>query len=186
MNRIFLVPDGGDIARRRQRLPSGRFAEAWPDVHVPGFVWIGEDTRAALEAATGALKPTLSIDGAHVAIYYGPRLTDVASLPSEASLKARILSGHGIAAAWITLNRFGERVIHRAESALDPVFFLRRPGGSATHQWRLFRTKPEATVFMREHYGDDPEAMDWAEGLAAASYEVLLDRHARTEADPTT
>ena len=185
MSWIFLVPDSGEIARRRQRLPPGQFVEAWPDLYVPGFVWISDETRAVLEGTTGALRPALSVDAAHVTIYYGPRLTDLASLPPEASLKARILSGHGIAAAWITLDQFGERAIHRADSPLDPVFFLRRPGGSATHQWRLFRTKEEAVVFMREHYGNDPEARDWAAGLAVGGYEELLERHARPEADST-
>jgi hypothetical protein len=183
MSRIFLVPDGGEIARRRQRLPAGQLVEAWPDLYVPGLVWIGEDARAALETATSALRPALSVDAASVTIYYGPRLTDLASLPAESSLKSRILSAHAVAAAWITLDQFGERVIHRTESPLDPVFFLRRPGGSATHQWRLFRTKPEAVAFMREHYGGDPEARDWADGLAVGSYDELLERHARREAD---
>jgi hypothetical protein len=186
MSRIFLVPDAGDIARRRQRLSAGQLVEAWPDLYVPGLVWIGEDARAALETATGALRPTLSVDGASVTVYYGPRLTDLDSLPAESSLKGRILSAHGVAAAWITLDRFGERVIHRADSPLDPIFFLRRPGGAATHQWRLFRTKPEAVDFMGEHYGDDPEAHDWAAGLAVASYEELMERHARREADPAS
>lgn len=185
MSRIFLVPDRGEIARRRQRLPPGQLVEAWPDLYVPGLVWMGEDARVALETATGPLRPALSVDAASVTIYYGPRLTDLASLPAEASLKGRILSAHGMAAAWITLDQFGERVIHRADSPLDPVFFLRRPGGPATHQWRLFRTKPEAVAFVREHYGNDPEVHDWAAGLAVGSYEELIERHARPEADST-
>ena len=76
------------------------------------------------------------------------------------------------------------RTRDNADSPLDPIFFLRRPGGSVTHQWRLFRTRPEAEAFMREHYGHDPEAQEWAAGLAVASYEELIERHARREADP--
>ena len=181
MSRIFLVPDGPDIARRRQRLARGQFVEAWPDLYVAEMVWMAEDSRVTLETATGPLRTILAVDADAVTIYYGPRLTDLASLPTEASLKARILSGHGMAAAWITLDQFGERVVHRAESPLDPVFFLRRPGGSTAHQWRLFQTKPEAALFMREHYGNDPEANDWAAGLAVGDYEQLVERHGRPE-----
>ena len=121
-----------------------------------------------------------------MAVYYGPRLTDIASLPTEASLKARILSAHGMAGAWITLDQFGERVMHRVDSPLDPIFFLRRPGSPVTHQWRLFRTRSEAVLFMREHYGNDLEANDWAAGLAVGSYEELLERHGRPQAEGLT
>jgi hypothetical protein len=187
MSRIFLLPDDGEIARRRRLVSPDRLVEAWPDLYTPGLVWMADETRALLETAAGEpLKAVLSLETAHVPIYYGPRLTDLASLPAEASLQARILSGHGFAAVWITLDRFGERVIHRAESPLDPVFFLRRPGGGTTHQWRLFRTKPEAVAFVREHYGNDPEARDWAAGLAHEGYEALLASHGRLEADPTS
>jgi hypothetical protein len=184
MRYIFLVADDQEIARRRRRVPPGQLVEAWPDLYVPGFVWMGEESRLCLETATGALTPALVVDAAAVAVYYGPRLTDLASLPSEASLKARILSGHGMAAAWITLDQFGERLVHRVDSPLDPVFFLRRPGGASTHQWRLFRTKAEAVLFMREHYGGDLEANDWAASLGVDSYEELLERHARREMEP--
>jgi len=184
MSRIFLVADGLEIARRRQRLPKGQLVEAWPDLYLAGPVWMAEESRAILEAATGALETALTLEGDAVAIYYGPRLTDLGSLPTEASLKSRILSSHGMAAAWITLDQFGERVVHRADSPLDPIFFLRRPGGAVTHQWRLFRTRPEAVLFMSEHYGHDPEANDWAAGLAVASYDELLERHGRAGPDP--
>ena len=184
MSRIVLVPDGPEVARRRQRLPPGQFVEVWPDLYAAGMVWMAEEHRTLLEAATGTLATILAVDTDAVPIYYGPRLTDLPSLPAEASLTARILSSHGIAGAWITLDQFGERVVHRADSPLDPIFFLRRPGGSTTHQWRLFRTKAEAILFMREHYGRDTEANDWAAGLDAGSYEELLQRHGRPETDP--
>lgn len=184
MSRIFLVADGAEIARRRQRLPKGQLVEAWPDLYLPGPAWMAEESRATLEAATGPLETALALDADALAIYYGPRLTDLESLPTEASLKARILSAHGMAGAWITLDQFGERVVHRADSPLDPIFFLRRPGSALTHQWRLFRTKPEAVAFMREHFGNDPEAAEWAAGLAVTSYDELLERHARPEGGP--
>jgi hypothetical protein len=177
MDRIFLVADGAEVARRRQKLPRGLLVEAWPDLYVAGMVWMPEESRTTLETVTGPLPTALVVDADAVAVYYGPRLTDVASLPSEASLKARVLSAHGVAAAWITLDQFGERVVHRADSPLDPVFFLRRPGGTTAHQWRLFRARAEAVPFMREHYGGDPEANEWAEGLTLDDYDQLLERH---------
>ena len=183
MSRVFLVPDGGEIARRRPRLAPRTFVEAWPDLYVAGMAWMAEESRLILEAATGPLETVLAVDADAVKIYYGPRLTDVPSLPTEASLAARILSGHGVAGAWITLDRFGERVVHRAESPLDPVFFLRRPGGATTHHWRLFQTKPDAVLFMREHDGGNAEANDWAVGLTVESNEQLLERHGRAEGD---
>ncbi len=116
-------------------------------------------------------------------IYYGPRLLDVESLPLEESLQARVLSAHGIAVAWVTVDQFGERTTYRAESPLDPVFFLRRPGGGAAHQWRLFRTRQEAVTYMRESYGQDPEAGEWAGALPHESYDELLEHHGRRGAD---
>jgi hypothetical protein len=184
MSRVFLVADGLEIARRRERLGGGQIVEAWPDLYLPGPVWMAEESRTTLEAATGAVAVAFAVDADAVAIYYGPRLSDLSSLPTEASLRARILSGHGMAGAWITLDQFGERVVHRADTPLDPVFFLRRPGSAVTHQWRLFRTKAEAILFMREHYGTDPEANEWAAGLAVAGYDELVQRHGRSEADP--
>lgn len=185
MARIFLVQEGGEIGRRRRLIPPSQLVEAWPDTATAGLVWMGETSKMALDGVGGPMASILTIDGAHVPIYYGPRLADIGSLPSEESLQARILSGRGIAGAWITLDQFGERVVHKAESPLDPVFFLRRPGTASAHQWRLFRTRAEAVVFMQEYYGNDPEAQEWAAALPVASHEELLQRHAGPEPEPT-
>ena len=115
----------------------------------------------------------------HVPVYYGPRLTALESLPPEESLRARALSAHGMAVAWITLDQFGGRTLYRADSPADPTFFLRRRGGGDAHLWRLFRTRDEAVAFMREHYASDPEAQAWASSLRAESFADLIDRHAR-------
>src|SRR5207244_3590585 len=82
---------------------------------------------------------------------------DLESLPREESLKTRVLSAHGIAVAWITLDRFGQRASHEPTSPDDPVFHLRRVGGGAGHLWRLFRTRQEAVVYLGEAYGRDSE-----------------------------
>lgn len=106
------------------------------------------------------------------------------SLPTEESLRARVLSAHGIAVAWTTLDQFGAAIEYQPESPLDPVFFLRRPGGAMAHRWRLFRTRQEAVVFMREFYGNDSEAGEWAASLPVESYETLLARYGGTGVGP--
>src|SRR2546422_7079004 len=44
-----------------------------------------------------------------------PYTTLFRSLPREESLRARVVSGRGIAAAWITLDRFGQVNAYRSE-----------------------------------------------------------------------
>ena len=111
-------------------------------------------------------------------VYYGPRLCDVESLPAEESLQTRTLSARGIAVVWITMDRFGERTQYEPTSPVDPVFYLRRPGGSAAHVWRLVQSKAEAVVYMAEYFGDDPGARRWSEELAATTWEEMIERHA--------
>jgi hypothetical protein len=181
MSVLYLITDNGEIARRRPALPAGAVVEAWPDLYTPGNVWIGMESKQLLDAAGQPLAPILSLEGDHVPIFYGPRLADLESLPTEDSLRTRALSAHGMAVAWITLDQFGDRTEYQPESPLDPTFFLRRRGGGAVHIWRLFRTRAEACAFMRERYGNDPEAQNWAEKLAVDNFAELLERHATGE-----
>ena len=90
-----------------------------------------------------------------------------------------VLSAHGIAVAWITYDRFGARTEYQPSSPLDPVFYLRRPGGHAAHLWRLFKTKREAVQYMAEYFGRDPESGDWAERLKAEDFQELVDRYGK-------
>jgi hypothetical protein len=90
-----------------------------------------------------------------------------------------VLSAHGIAVAWITVDQFGDRTVYEPTGPADPIFFLRRPGGSAAHIWRLFRTRAEARLYMAEYYGRDSEGRDWADTLSVETFEDLLARHAR-------
>ena len=113
-----------------------------------------------------------------MSIFYGPQLCDLESLPREESLRARVLSAHGVAVAWITLDRDGRRTTHEPTSPADPIFHLRRPGGGAGHVWRLFRTRSEAIEWMTEAYGADSEGAEWARTLAAGDFDALLERHA--------
>ncbi|OGL07440.1 MAG: hypothetical protein A3I17_01965 [Candidatus Rokubacteria bacterium RIFCSPLOWO2_02_FULL_72_37] len=178
MNRLFLTAARDEVARRRGLVPSGQIVEAWPDQAEPAVLWIGEETRALLESVGEPIKVDLTLPADAIPVYYGPRLCDVESLPREESLKGRVVSGHGIAVAWITLDRFGERASYEPRSASDPVFHLRRVGGGAGHLWRLFRTRDEAVTYMREAYGRDSEGAEWAQGLAVADFAELLRLHA--------
>jgi hypothetical protein len=180
VSRLYFVLDGPEMVRRRALVPRGSVIEAWPDADVGGGAfWVGEESKALLDAAGAQpMAAKLAVAAEAVAIYYGPRLTDLESLPREESLGARVLSVHGIAAAWITLDRSGQRVSHEAAGPADPVFHLRRPGGGSGHVWRLFRAKREAVAWMEEAWGADSEGADWARALPADDFDALLERHA--------
>jgi hypothetical protein len=181
VSRLYFLHDGQEMVRRRARVPGGSVVEAWPDARIGGGTfWVGEESKALLDAAGDQpMAVQIAIPAAAVAIYYGPRLCDLESLPREESLRARVLSAHGVAVAWITLDAAGQRTTHASTSPDDPVFHLRRPGGGAGHVWRLFWTKREAVDWARETYGVDAEAAEWARGLVADDFDALLARHAR-------
>ena len=178
MSRLYLTTAKDEIARRRAGAEKGRIVEAWPDQADGSAVWIGEDTRALLESLGGPLAVELALPAESVAVYYGPQLCDIESLPREESLKTRVLSGHGIAVAWITLDRFGQRASYEPASPVDPVFHLRRVGGGAGHLWRLFRARAEAVTYMNESYGRESEGAEWARALVVEDFTGLIKRYA--------
>ena len=177
MGRLYLVADGAEIARRRRLVAQGFLIEVWGDLYDAGHFWMGEQSKGHLDSVGPPLAPRLVLDPEAVSVYYGPRLCDVESLPSEESLKSRVLSAHGIGVAWITFDQFGERTKYEPASPADPIFYLRRPGGQAAHIWRLFRAKDEALVYMGEYYGKDSEARDWAQSLPVGRFDELLARY---------
>jgi hypothetical protein len=180
VSRLYFVHDGNEMVRRRARVPKGSVVEAWADMAVGGGTfWVGEDSKALLDAAgEEPMTATLAVPADAVAIFYGPRLCDLESLPREESLRARVLSAHAVAVAWITLDASGQRTAHEATSPADPVFHLRRPGGGAGHVWRCFRNKREAVDWMQEAYGVDSEGAEWAGALPAEDFDALIKRHA--------
>ena len=178
MGRLYLVADAGEISRRRALVPAGRLVEAWPDLHTKGAFWMGEGAKTLLDSTGAPLQAKIELDAASVPVYYGPGLCDVESLPPEESIQTRALSARGIAVVWITMDRFGERTQYEPKSPMDPVFYLRRPGGKAAHVWRLFQSKAEARVYMAEYFGNDPEAQQWADGLSAATWDEMIQRYA--------
>jgi hypothetical protein len=179
MSRLYFMAGGDEMVRRRALVSTGSVVEAWADLVGGGTFWVGEESKRLLDAAGETpMKPQLTLLAEAVPVFYGPQLCDIESLPREESLRARVLSVHAIAVAWITLDRFGERVTYEPKGPADPIFHLRRPGGNAGHVWRRFDTKSDAIAFMREVYGADSEAFDWAETLDVADFESLLKRHA--------
>lgn len=183
MSRLYFMAGGDEMVRRRSLVPKGSVVEAWADLVGGGTFWVGEESRGLLDAAGEApMKPQLTLPAEAVPIFYGPQLCDIESLPREESLRARVLSVHAIAVAWITLDRFGERVTYEPKGPADPIFHLRRPGGGAAHVWRRFDTKADAMTFMREVYGTESEAFEWAETLPDTDFESLLKRHAERSA----
>src|SRR5260370_39222219 len=179
MARLYFMGDGDEMVRRRARVPKGSGGEAWADQRGGGACWVGEESKRLRDEAGEAPMPArLWVSDEAVPVFYGPRLSDVESLPREESLRARALSMQGIAVAWITLDRFGERVAYEPASPADPVFHLRRPGRGAGHVRRRFATKREAIDFMREAYGAESEGSDGAEMLPVGDFEALLNRFA--------
>jgi hypothetical protein len=181
VSRLYLTAARDELARRRGLAQKGQVVEAWPDHTDGNALWIGGETKALLDALGEPLATELALPAASLPVYYGPQLSDVESLPREESLKTRVLSAHGIAVAWITLDRFGQRASYEPASPADPVFHLRRVGGGAGHLWRLFRTRDEAVAYMREAYGADSEGAEWARALAVADFEELLKRYAERD-----
>jgi hypothetical protein len=175
VSRLYLVAAGEEIARRRARLPAGSVIEAWGDLYAPGRFWMGAESKSLLDSVGDPVPVEVGLPASSIAVYYGPRLRDIDSLPPEESLKARVLSAHGIAVAWVTLDRFGERMIYQPTSPRDPMFHLRRRGGGAGHLWRLFSSRGTAVAYMREAYGE-AEAVEWAEAVAVEDFAALLQR----------
>lgn len=180
MSRLYFVVDGGEMVRRRAQVPNGSVVEAWPDRQVGGGTfWVGEESKTLLDAAGQApMEASVSVPADAVPIFYGPQLCDLESLPREESLRARVLSAHGVAVAWITLDRHGQRVSHEPTTLDEPIFHLRRPGGGAGHLWRLFHTKADAVAWMEATYGADSEGTEWARALPAEDFDTLVKRHA--------
>jgi hypothetical protein len=197
---LFLVTDRLEIDRRRRLLGPGEVVEIWEALYAPevtwlgdpslrriayqraggtatpGLFWIGQSSKIALDRARAPLPHLLTIPEVAVPVYYGPALRDTESLPTEESLKARVLSVRGIAVVWATYDPAGNRLDHQPVDPLDPVFYLRRPRGRVVHAWRLFRTRAEAAQYTADRLKGDEEAGRWAEAIPASDFDDLARR----------
>ena len=202
MGRLYLVADKAEIDRRKKLADSLERVEVWQDLHTPdvfwmgddearraayaragarvaaGLFWMGEGSKAVLDRVGEPLAFLLAVADDVVPIYYSPRLRDLDSLPSQESLRARVLSAHGIAVAWATYEPSGGRNEYQPTSPTDPTFYLRRPRGAVAHLWRLFRTKREAVTYANQHLPTEPEAAQWAHDLPAEDFHALMTRFA--------
>jgi hypothetical protein len=204
LGRIYLVGDKAELDHRRPLVGRTAVVEIWQDLHAgdvgwlgsdetrrrlyqepratpgAGRYWLGEASRQALDAVGAPLPWLVAVDETAVPVYYGPRLAQLESLPSEESLRARVVSGHGIGVACVSYDQLGARNEAEPRDPTDPMFLLRRVGGRIAHRWRLFRSRREAVVYMAEYYGKDPEAQEWAAALPAADFAELLARFGQT------
>jgi len=200
MGRLYLVPDKTEIDRRKTLVDPPRLVEVWQDLYTEdifwmgedearrlsygrsepraptGLFWMGEESKAALDRVGDPLAFLLALPDDAVPIYFGARLADPESLPAEESLRARVLSAHGIAVIWATYGPSGGRNEYQPTSPTDPTFYLRRPRGPVVHLWRLFRTKREALGYATQHLAGDPEALRWAERLVVEDFDGLVER----------
>lgn len=179
MSRIYRIDDGRAVRERQRALPRGTVVEAWLDVFEPGIFWMSETTKRLLDGEGPPLSPSAAVESARIAIFYPDELGDAASLPSEDSLRVRVVAGHGIAVTWYgTTSQAGGRPLPEPTSPEDAFFYLMKMGGRANHAWRLFRTREEAVEFIARHFPNDAKAKEWAEALPVARYSELLSRQA--------
>jgi len=176
---LYLVEGKDEVLRRRTQVPAGQVVEAWADHQSAGAFWLGEESKRLLDAAGAPLPAVLTLPDDSVPVFYGPQLCDIESMPREESVRARALSARAMAVAWITLDRFGERTTYEPASMNDPVFYLRRVGGGASHVWRVFRTRVEAVTYLTEAYGAESEAVTWARALPVETFDELVKRYGR-------
>jgi hypothetical protein len=200
MPQLFLLTDRSEIERRRKLLGPGEVVEVWEALHpsdvswlgdpelrrvayqrggaipTPGLFWVGESAKTALDQIGTPLAHLLAIPEASVPVYYGPWLRDTESLPSEESLKARVLSARGIAVAWATYDRLGARLDYQPADPLDPVFYLRRARTRVLHAWTMFRSRAEAVRYAAETLKGDADAGRWAAHIPSEDFDDLARR----------
>ena len=199
MSRIYLITDRVDVDRRRRQL-SGTLVEVWPDLYAGDVAWLGdpatrrvtagqareappggrcwlsEDGKAVLDALGAPLPFVLAVPETAVPIHYGTALAGQESLPAPSTLRARVLSAHGIGVVWATHDARGHRRDPGPLAPTDAEFYLRRPGGTVAHLWHLVRTRGAALAYVGEHLPGDAEARQWATTLPAESFDDLLAR----------
>jgi len=175
MSRIYRIDDGRAVRERQRALPRGTVVETWLDVFEPGTFWVSEATKQLLDGAGPPLTSSASVEGSRILIFFSDEQRDAASLPSEDSIRVRVVAGHGIAVTWYgTTAQAGGRPLPEPTSPEDAFFYLMKKGGSANHAWRLFRTRDEAVEFMARHFPDDARARAWAEALPVVRYSEVL------------
>ena len=177
MSRIYRIDDGRAVRERQHALPKGTVVEAWADVFERGTFWVSDAGKRLLDGTGPSLVSSAVVESQLIAIFYPQEPRDEASLPSEDSLRARVVAAHGIAVMWYGMTtQMSGRPLPEPTSPEDPFFYLMRMGGRTNHAWRLFRTRDEAAEFMARHFPASAEATAWAHALPAVRHSDLLAR----------
>jgi len=110
MGSLYCVSDKEEIDRRKKLLDKSVFVDVWRDLYIPNISWLGDDQRMtysqkrerpptglcwmgeaskkALDSVGEPLQRVLFLAEHAVPVYYGPRLTDLESLPSSGAFRS--------------------------------------------------------------------------------------------------
>jgi len=166
----------GELWRQLRERLKGRYVEIWSDVFEEGIFWVGDEARAALEEVKIPFEIVRQIPAARVKVYHASHLnTDPESLPSEDSVRARVLAGHGIAAVLVFVGDGKAMPPEEPTHPRDALFFLSRPGAKHYYLWRLFRSKEDAERHVAQKLKEDEGAHAWLASLPVLSYGELAE-----------
>ncbi|PWB46285.1 MAG: hypothetical protein C3F12_09595 [Candidatus Methylomirabilota bacterium] len=164
-----------DLWQRLRQVLKGRYIEIWSDVFEPGIFWIAAEARHALEEVGITFTVLAEISSDRIPIYYPRHLQPgLKDLPSEDSVRARVLAGHGIGVVLCFIGDGQRMPPEEPIGVQDALFYLSRPGAGYYYLWRLFRSKEEAEHHVAQTLKDDEDAREWAASLPVTVYSELL------------
>jgi hypothetical protein len=178
ISQITLVQGAGlgELWPKLRQALQGRYVEIWSDVFQDGRFWVGREARAALEEAGIAFEETHRIPADRVRIHYTSHLRpEPGTLPEEDSVRARVLAGHGIAAALVFVGDGTQMPPEEPTDPKDALFYLSRPGARCYYLWRLFRSREDAEGYVVQRLGPDDAARAWLASIPALSYGELVE-----------
>ena len=151
------------------------FVEIWVDVFDPAIHWAAEVARAVLDEVGIGYRVTGEVNAEAIPVFFPAGLeTPPEILPDGDSLRARILAGHGIAAALVSVASSANPPREEPTTPEDSLFYLSKPGGGRYCIWRLFRSKEDAVYHMQRSFPDDPGGAEWIEQVRGGDYTSLL------------
>ena len=164
-----------ELRHALRRVLKERYVEIWSDVFDPGVFWVADDARQALEEVGIAFTTLAYVQSNRIPVYYPLHLhPDTESLPSEDSVRARVLAGHGIGAVLFFIGDGKQMPPEEPVGLKDPLFYLSKPGAGYYYLWKLFRSKEEAEQYGAERLKDEAEAQRWAVSIPVMAYDELL------------
>lgn len=167
----------GELRHTLRRVLEGRYVEIWSDVFDPGIFWVAEEARQALEEVGIAFAVLAEIPSDRIRVYHARHLhPDPESLPTEESIRARVLAGHGIGAVLVFIGDGTQVPPEEPAGLTDALFYLSKPGAGYYYLWRLFRSKEEAEQYVARMLRDDEDAKRWTASIPVTAYGDLLQR----------